>query len=65
MAMTEEGFATGILPGYSVVGTCSLCGGAVTCPQLWGGIIPPTPHCSQCGAVPANTHGPTIPMRKP
>jgi len=44
------------------IGTCSECGGAVAIPDLWGGVIPPTPTCTQCGAVAAN-HGPVMPMR--
>lgn len=46
-----------------VVGTCSICGGAVMAPLTWMSIIPPTPTCSGCGAV-AAAHGPIIPMRK-
>lgn len=46
----------------SVVGTCSLCSGAVTVPSIWMGIYPPTPKCSACGAHPKNPHGPTIEM---
>lgn len=47
----------------NVIGTCSLCGGAVCTPELWGGIVPPQPTCNRCGAVAAN-HGPIIPMRR-
>lgn len=47
-----------------VIGTCSLCGGQVCVPTMWGAIIPPTPTCQQCGAV-AASHGPLIPMRQP
>jgi hypothetical protein len=47
---------------YSVIGTCSICRGAVTAPSVWAGVIPPTPRCSGCGATPANPHGPVIPM---
>jgi hypothetical protein len=47
---------------YQTIGTCSLCRGAVTVPNVWGGIIPPTPTCSSCGAKPANPHGPVIDM---
>lgn len=46
----------------ATVGTCSLCGGRVTVPDVWMSIIPPTPTCEQCGAVAAE-HGPVIPMR--
>lgn len=47
------------------IGTCSLCGGAVTVPDPWMGVTPPTPTCSKCNAVPAHAHGPTIPMVRP
>lgn len=47
-----------------IIGTCSQCGGAVSVPDAWGGVIPPTPTCTQCGAVAAN-HGPIIPMHRP
>lgn len=47
---------------HHVMGTCSICGGAVTVPAVWYGTRPPVPTCSQCHAVPANAHGPTIPM---
>lgn len=47
-----------------IIGTCSECGGAVGIPDVWGGVIPPTPTCTRCGAVAAN-HGPVIPMIKP
>lgn len=45
------------------IGTCSLCGGAVTVPDIWLGINPPTPTCSSCGAVPIEAHGPVLPMQ--
>ena len=45
-----------------IIGTCSICGGAVTVPDAWGGIIPPTPTCQSCGAAAAQ-HGPIIEMR--
>lgn len=47
---------------YQTLGTCSICGGPVTVPTVFGSIIPPTPTCMQCGAV-AAAHGPIIPMR--
>lgn len=47
-----------------IIGTCSLCGGAVTIPDVWCGVVPPTPSCSSCGAVPLDAHGPVIPMRQ-
>jgi hypothetical protein len=42
------------------IGTCSLCGGAVTVPV---GEVPALPVCTQCGAVPAEPHGPLIQMQ--
>ena len=48
------------------IGTCSLCGGAVQVPHLWGGIQPAVPTCARCGATEKNPHGPVIQMeRKP
>jgi len=47
----------------TTIGTCSICGGAVTVPSVWMGIIAPEPTCERCGAV-AASHGPTIPMRR-
>jgi hypothetical protein len=44
------------------VGTCSICGGPVTVPIMWHGIIPPKRTCCQCGAVAAEAHGPVIQM---
>lgn len=46
-----------------VIGTCSLCGGAVTVPETWMGIHPPTPTCSKCHGVPKQPHGPVIDMK--
>lgn len=48
----------------NVIGTCSLCGGAVTVPAIWHGIIPPVPTCAKCGAT-AKQYGPTIEMERP
>jgi len=45
------------------MGTCSICGGCVSVPTVWWGVIPPTPTCEACGAVPVEAHGPVIPMR--
>lgn len=45
-----------------IVGTCGNCGGPVQTPDMWGGIIPPTPTCMRCGATAANQYGPVIPM---
>ena len=36
---------------YRVIGTCSQCGGKVVIPDVWGGIIPPTPTCQCCHAT--------------
>lgn len=46
------------------VGTCSLCGGAVTLPTVFMSTKKPVASCSTCGAVDARGHGPTIPMVK-
>lgn len=48
----------------NVIGTCSNCGGSVSVPSVWMGIIPPTPICDGCGAVPVAAHGPVIPMQR-
>ena len=49
----------------AIIGTCSLCGGPVTVPNYLNviSLIPATPACAQCGAVPMDTHSPVIPMR--
>lgn len=47
---------------YTIIGTCSRCGGPVAVPKHWACILPPTPTCQQCGAV-AAAHGPVIPMQ--
>ncbi len=47
-----------------VLGTCSICGGAVTVPHVWMGLLPPTPTCMCCGAK-ARDNGPVIPMQLP
>lgn len=46
-----------------IIGTCSVCGGRVGVPSLWGSVVPPTPKCLDCGAL-AASHGPVIPMKK-
>lgn len=46
----------------TVVGTCSICGGAVTVPSVWDAVIPPPKTCSECGAEAAE-HGPVLKMR--
>lgn len=45
-----------------VIGSCSLCGGAVRVPAVWRGVIPPTPTCERCGAIAAQAQAPVIPM---
>lgn len=47
------------------IGTCSLYGGPVQIPQMWGGLVLPDPTCAKCGAVAARAYGPVIPMRSP
>lgn len=51
--------------GEITVGTCSLCGGMVTVPQVWFGVIPPTPTCTRCGAMATPPELPVIPMSNP
>lgn len=46
----------------TTVGTCSICRGRVSVPTFWMGVIPPTPTCESCGAIPAQPHGEVIPM---
>lgn len=49
--------------GHTIVGKCSLCGGMVTCPEMWMGIPPKS--CIKCGAEPDETKKlRTIPMVK-
>jgi hypothetical protein len=48
---------------HRTIGTCSICGGAVVTPDVWLGVVPPTPECSSCGAQPRRSHGPVIEMR--
>lgn len=49
-----------------VIGKCSICGGLVAVPQIWGGIKPPVPTCTSCGAEAERTDPhkdlPVIPM---
>lgn len=51
-----------VQPGYTVIGTCSICGGAVTAPTVWSGVVPPEPTCSSCGAIKKQSYGPVIDM---
>ena len=48
-----------------VIGTCSICGGPVALPELWGGDMPPIPKCKRCGATKPNPYGPVVTMKKP
>lgn len=47
----------------AIIGTCGNCGGPVCVPDLWGGLHPPVPECARCGSIPANPHGPVMPMQ--
>jgi hypothetical protein len=47
------------------IGTCSLCGGAVTVPTVWLGTVSPVPQCETCHATPKKPHGPVIEMAPP
>jgi len=44
------------------IGTCSICGGAVTLPTIFWSVVPPVPSCSRCGATKRQPHGPVIDM---
>lgn len=44
------------------IGTCSICGGAVTQPDNWHWATPPPPRCQSCGAKPKQPHGAVIEM---
>lgn len=46
----------------TTIGACSLCGGPVTTPQMWGGSVPPVPQCRSCGARARMPFGPVVPM---
>jgi len=47
-----------------VVGTCSLCGGAVTVPSVFWSVNAPIPTCIKCGAT-QKQKLPTIEMEPP
>ena len=49
----------------TTIGICSICGGVVTLPAVWDGILAPDPSCESCGAVKRSTFGPfmVVPMR--
>jgi hypothetical protein len=46
----------------NVLGTCNLCGGAVTTPAQWMSTQPPVPTCQRCGATRKHPHGSVIEM---
>jgi len=48
-----------------VHGTCGRCGGAVTTPKIWMGVLPAIPQCQRCHAYVAPAYGPTLPMAEP
>lgn len=55
---------TPFYPNQTIVGTCSLCGGPVGVPTIWGSVTPAVPTCLHCRAVKKdNGYGPTIDMR--
>lgn len=47
---------------YTVIGTCSKCGGPVGVAMVYMSTIKPTAQCLVCGAVPVTNYGPVIPM---
>jgi len=49
---------------HIVLGTCGNCGGPVTMPSSWMGILQPPKRCRRCGATAAE-HGPRMPMNPP
>lgn len=46
----------------TTIGTCGNCGGPVTVPSVWHGVIHPTPKCDRCGATPREAFGPVMEM---
>ena len=49
--------------GEKIIGTCSICGGPVSVPNISWSVIPPVPRCQNCGATPQVRYGPVIPMQ--
>lgn len=48
------------------VGKCGDCGGVVSVPTVWLGVVPPRPTCEACGAVEDQTARlPVLPMVPP
>lgn len=52
-----------IPPGYQIIGTCSICGGPVCVPTVWGSICQPIPQCFRCSAIKNDNYGPIIDMK--
>lgn len=50
---------------HQLLGTCGRCGGSVTVPTIWHGVIPPVPTCQSCGAVPRSALLPVLEMAEP
>jgi len=49
----------------TTVGTCGCCGGRVSVPMVWHGVVPPIPTCESCGATVRQAFGPVLPMDPP
>ncbi|MBI9091800.1 MAG: hypothetical protein JEZ12_21525 [Desulfobacterium sp.] len=45
-----------------IIGTCSICGGAVEVPDVWYSVDPAPATCRSCGAV-KRDHGPVVDMK--
>ena len=48
----------------TVMGTCSICAGAVVMPRTYYSVVPPIPACIRCGATPRNPYGGVISMER-
>lgn len=50
-----------------ILGECSICGGDVTVPDIFWSVVPPTPTCEKCGAIPRGFRRviPMVPRRDP
>ena len=48
---------------YRVIGDCGSCGGQVTVPMIWLGVIPPEPACQSCGKKAVGHKRKIIPMK--
>jgi hypothetical protein len=49
-----------MLGNKTIVGTCSCCGGCVSCPLVYWSVVPPVPSCERCGARVADDFGPVV-----